>query len=310
MNNFKEILKRVKELNKYIIVRKAEIDDADIFVELFNKNYKRKTNSFYYKWQFFNDAYPSALFLAFESGELIGFHGVKVYNVTNLGKVAFAIDFLIHEKARKKGVAVLLDEYVRTFCLLNNVKSITALPNSQGNAAFRALGYKSLSKIDTLVYDLNFNSFDRNIDITYLKNESTKYSYYKDQKYINWRFELNPIYDYEHVQINEKCYAYIKVFTDPISRISCGDIVHVIYDDFENLIKLVQLCIQKLKIIGISSLTIWAMPHSNLFTTLAQFGFVIQQQERYFCVRDVVKTEIDQLDFLNWTLEESDAEIY
>lgn len=310
MNNFEEILKRVKELNKDIIIRKAGIDDADIFVELFNQNYKRKTNSFYYKWQFFNDAYPSALFLALESGELIGFYGVKVYKVTNIGKVAFAIDFLIHEKARKKGVAVLLDEYVRAFCHLNNVKSITALPNSQGNAAFRALGYKSLSKIDTLVYDLALNSFDRKKKINYLKKESTKFSYFKDRKYLYWRFESNPIYEYEYVIINEKCYAYIKVFTDPISRISCGDIVHVIYDDFENLIKLVQLCIQKLKIIGISSLTIWAMPHSNLFTTLAQFGFVIQQQERYFCVRDVVKTEIDQLDFLNWTLEESDAEIY
>lgn len=308
MNNFEEILKRVKELNKDIIVRKAEIDDVDIFVELFNKNYKRKTNSFYYKWQFFNDAYPSALFLAFESGELIGFYGVKVYNVTNLGKVAFAIDFLIHENARKKGVAFLLDKHVREFCLINDVKSITALPNSQGNAAFKALGYKSLSKIDTLVFDLSLNSLD--ININYLKKEKAKFNFFKDQKYLNWRFELNPNYDYEQVQINEKCYAYIKVFTDPISRKSCGDIVHLIYDDFHNLIELLQSCILKLKKTGISSMTIWAMPHSSLFNILLQLGFIIQQNERYFCIREIVKIDTHQLDFLNWNLEECDAEIY
>jgi hypothetical protein len=310
MKNFNEILSRVKDLNKNIFIRKAELSDANSFVELFNLNYKRKTNSEYFLWQFFKSPFNSALFLAFEDRELIGFHGVKIYDVLTVGKVGFAIDFLIHEKARKKGVAILLDQYIRDFCFSNNTTIITALPNQFGNAAFKALGYNTLAKIDTLVLDISLNNRISVNNVTENKITDSFIRFEKKNKYLEWRFHENPMYSYDFLSLNDHCFLYMKIFINPENNESCGDIVHIKSDSTISTITLINLCIQKLKERGINSLTIWAVPHSNLFKNILDLGFKIEQNQRYFCLRTENDELFSKLDFLKWYLEESDAEIY
>jgi GNAT superfamily N-acetyltransferase len=149
-----DYLERVREINPDIIVREAERTDGTHFVALFNSYYKRKTSIAYFQWQFFDTPYEAKLFTAFDDGKLVGYLGVKIYPLSGNILAGFAVDLLIDEPYRKRGIAYLLGAEIMDFCKSRGVAVMAALPNAYGNAAFKSFGWKSIAKIDTLVnYD-------------------------------------------------------------------------------------------------------------------------------------------------------------
>ena len=104
--------------------------------------------------------------------------------------------------------------------------------------------------------------------------------------------------------------TYIKVFIDPVTKKSCGDIVHLQAATIQNAFSLINLCIEKVKQQGIQWITIWALPHSTLYQHLIYAGFMQQEHQRYFCLRVVKESDLNQLEFSKWQLDECDAEIY
>lgn len=306
----KEIIERVKELNPTVCIKQAKETDADAFVNLFNIYYKRKTSKAYFNWQFFESPFASALFMAFDGDKLIGYYGIKIYPLTNNSNAGFAIDFLIDETHRKKGIAFLLDEQVIQFCNENKAGCLTALPNAFGNAAFKALGFKSIIKVDTLLLD-TLNRPVGYVEPLIIANENgLQIGFKKDESFRHWRFDLNPLYKYKKVSLNDNCFAITKIFTDPVSKESFGDIVDIHFDSLNIAFRLVDKVVAEMVLQNVKAITIWALPHTHLYNGLTTKGFLKQTQERYFCVKPLTPEFENLASVQLWNLVEADAEIY
>lgn len=310
MINNKEILERVKFLNSTITIRKAVESDGDIFVDLFNSYYKRKTTIHYFIWQFFESPYKSAIYLAFDKDLLIGFCGIKIYPLTNGLSTGFVIDFLIDEAYRKRGLAFLIDEHILNFCLDNNVACLSALPNNFGNAALKSLGFKTLSKIDTLFLDTSkWCCSAYNIsEPASLISEIVEFK--KDDKFRGWRFDKNPLYAYIKVSLSDCCFAITKIYKDSVSNESFGDIVDMQFVSLKDALSLIHKVIEEMSKYSVTVITTWALPHTHLYKCLINNGFVEKEQERYFCLKPL-NPEFERLKSIElWNLVEADAEIF
>lgn len=308
----KDIIERVKGLNPTLFIKKAELSDADLFVNLFNTYYTRKTSSSYFYWQFFECPFPSTLFMVFDGNILIGFFGVKIYPLNNNSNAGFAVDFLIDKIYRNKGIAFLLYEHVIEFCAENKATCLTALPNVFGNSAFKSLGFKSLGRIDTLEIDI----FKKNKKIDCIEtaintNEKRLHiGFKKDEHYRMWRFKLNPLYIYKKITLEDNCFCMTKIFTDPVTKLSFGDIVDIQFECITEVSRLVDMVINEMFLQNIKTLTIWALPHTLLYKILIEKGFMNQIQERYFCLK-IIDTQFEVLNNIQlWNLVQADCEIY
>tara|TARA_B100001063_G_C16773132_1_gene563070 strand:- start:51 stop:980 length:930 start_codon:yes stop_codon:yes gene_type:complete len=309
MDRLQECIARVKEINCDVIIREARIEDGQDFVKLFNKQYNRKTNLDYYSWQFFKSSLISRLFMAYVDHELIGVYGVKINFLTNGIKTGFAVDFLVDESHRKKGISFLLEDAVQNFCLKNNVSILTALPNIYGRSAFRSMGWKSVAKIDSLVFNnskiaMPVKTF--NISDTHIVNQLI--SFEKNEQYHFWRFDQHPIYKYESIKIKNNVFAVIKKFENSLTGEIFGDIVHM-ESPIEEFDKLFALIMDKMMQMKISLVTTWALPHTKLHQILLEKGFEELAQERYFCVK-CFGNEPDYLQIENWNIVQIDSEVY
>jgi len=309
VDRLQEYIDRVKELSPDVIVKEAKIEDGHDFVKLFNKHYKRKTNIDYYNWQFFKSSLLSKLFMAYEGQELIGIYGIKISSITSNAKIGFAVDFLIDEAHRKKGIAFLLEGAVQKFCFDNDVSIIAALPNIYGNSAFKSMGWKSLAKIDTLLLkNSDFVKFDSTVNISCTEKETSLISFVKDKKYCFWRFDQHPFYKYESIIINKDVFAVIKKFEDSLTGAIVGDIVDIKYtiEEFDNLFEKVMDKMIKMKINAVST---WALPHTKLYQLLLEKGFESVAQERFFCIKYFGDNPV-YFNIENWNIVQIDAEIF
>jgi len=305
------LIKRVHELNPTIYVREANLNDGDQFVTLFNSYYKRKTTLEYFKWQFFETPNLTKLFLAFDANKLVAHLGVKQFLLSNYVLCGFAVDLFTDEAYRNKGISYLLQYEVEEFCHKNGMSVLAALPNSLGNGAFKSLNWNSISKINTMVL-ASLKTFNNNFSILKdLFEENKLIRFEKDILYLKWRFEQNPIYEYKQTQINEKTFAITKLFTDPINGIVYGDIVNISFTQHgKDLNQLIENIRHDMNCQGASKITIWALPQTQLYLRLLNLGFEAMPQERYFCVKLLIKNLESLKNINNWDLVEADSEVY
>jgi GNAT superfamily N-acetyltransferase len=295
---------RVRELNPSVVVRPASESDAQAFVDLFNASYKRKTTIEYCHWQFFDQTVPSALFVAADAGKIIGFFGVKIMPVFPGMRGGFTVDLLIHEDWRKRGIGWVLEPAVAEYCERHGASFMAALPNTFGNAAFKAMGWKSIAKIHTLirqdgapVSDASPKGVDENL-IHFIKEAS----------YLHWRFERHPLYRYANVEHSNGNFAVTKLFPDPGGKIF-GDIV-LVQADANVRYDLLKQVVHQLASEGVKEITLWALPHTAAYAQALSLGFVPAPQERYFCIRTLSADNDKVLGIRNWDLSECDSEIY
>jgi len=304
-----DYLERVREFNPDIVIREAERRDGAHFVALFNSYYKRKTSLGYFQWQFFDTPYEGKLFTAFHDNKLVGYLGVKIYPLSGNILTGFVIDLLIDEPYRKRGITYLLGAEILDYCKAKGAAVITALPNPYGNAALKSLGWKSIAKIDTLVND-DLSSISLAGKENTLVNDDSLTRFIKDHQYRNWRYDNHPAYKYETIMLDEHNYAITKLFTDPVNGNVFGDIVEISSNDGQNQQVLLSKILDQMKALHVRILTTWALPHTPLYSFLADHGFKTMPQERYFCVK-LIDNKLEKLLHINnWNLEQCDAEIY
>lgn len=313
-NQFESILLRIKELNQNLVVRKAEKEDVVKFVNLFNENYNRKTNSDYYFWQFFDSPTVTKLFMVFDHESLIAYHGVRILKIQNSAyeNIAFTVDLLIHSDYRRLGIMYLLEEQIRSFCIASNISFVCALPNKFGNSAFLGVGWKSLSRVNNLVLKdldllLNINTLEINNTL-----QNSFISFDKETKeYLHWRFDKNPMYKYIQIASDDnRSFAYVKVFIDIANDLKYGDIVYI-NSDALSISDIINKIHSYFKLVGINILTTWALPHTYLFKLFSELGFEQKKEERFFCIKDLRNIDNeDLLDINKWSLFQCDSEVY
>ncbi len=303
------LIQRIRSINPTIDVREATVKDGAQFVKLFNTYYKRKTNTDYFKWQFFDSPAESRLFAAFDRQNLIGYYGVKLCRLSNGVSAGFLVDLLVDEMYRKRGVQYLLHDELLRYCESSNVSVVLSLPNASGNAALNAMGWRTIAKIDNLILEKaelrskNVNSADSN-------GRKQLIEFVKNEEYVKWRFRNNPIYRYNEITINKNSHAVTKLFNDPVTKVMYGDIVDIKLNQPASFNSLFNKIVERMVENKVHALTTWALPHTEAFFYLNKIGFMSSPQERYFCIKllDSSCAELEQIE--NWNLVQADAEIY
>ncbi len=295
-----------------VTLRPAQIHDIPQLVELMNSQYDRKKDEKYYMWQYFGSFYSTVLMCAVSNDNIVGTFGLQRRGLSNGMTAGQATDLLVSPEWRGQGVFSRLG--IEALSYFNDLDLLCVLPNIHGkNACERALGWKTLGKINSMV--LKSNSPDvgaEELSITGkgCNKETVQFEYSSDLR--KWRYDQHPDYNYAYVRLSSGEFSVVKIFTDPLTGNRYGDIV-----DFKCSLKRLDLIrelfvksIEHLNKQGLKSVTSWAMPGTLLREVVESIGFVELSQERYFCVK-VLKKEYEYLyDLSLWHLVQADSEIY
>lgn len=294
-----------------VIIRPANQCDIPQLVALMNSEYTRKKTKQYFIWQFFESVYPTVLMTASVGNRIIGMFGLQKRMLNNGTVVGQVIDMLIDKKWRGKGLFSMIANKALEF--FDDLDLLVVLPNRNGKFAVqKSLGWKCISKIDTL--SLEANKIKGGIYIKYSDNSEYNdlYSFEYNTEILQWRFDKHPLFDYNYTSIDNGDFSVTKVFEDPVSKKRIGDIVYL-RSDGNNLLyidNLLRKTIQALVRESIDSVTTWALPHTSLYQVARSIGFKEVPQERYYCIK-TLSSELSHLENIdNWHLIQADAEIY
>ena len=131
--------------------RPVTISEGDQFVSLMNRTYARKKTIEYFKWQFFDSLLKSVLMGAFLKERLIGCFGLQCRKLNNDLIAGQAIDLIVGEKFRRRGIFTKLGEAAVDY-FGDSLDFCFSLPNASGREALGgSLGYKTIMVIKTLV---------------------------------------------------------------------------------------------------------------------------------------------------------------
>lgn len=302
--------------------RPVGVGEGEQFISLMNRTYARKKTMEYFRWQFFDSPSRNVLMGAFLKARLIGCFGLQCRKLNNGLIAGQAIDLIVDEKFRGRGIFTELGEAAMNY-FGDSLDFCFSLPNASGRKALeKSLGYKTIMVIRTLVltrvkkksnYDLTtiIESWDSPGIKDNKKAQSKGLYFVRDLEELRWRFRDNPDYSYSIIKTNEDAFAIVKVFTDPITQERFGDIVDfgIRVEDASLVETLLCSAANHLRGKAVKKVTCWASSN-NLVMMLDRIGFVETSQERYFCMNLFQSGHEYLYDASNWLLVEADSEIY
>ncbi|HTK82443.1 MAG TPA: hypothetical protein VL633_09145 [Bacteroidota bacterium] len=304
------LYRRIQEMNSDIIIREATDRDGPEFIAMMNTYYRRKKDLSYYHWQFQHSQPSSKLFVAVQEEKVVACYGAQVLHLANGSACGFTVDLLIENDLRRRGVFVLLEKAVTEFLSDSGAVGLVSLPNPEGRNAHTWLeGWKEVGIIKTLT--VSPGQMSRSMS-GLAGDGLQKLSFSKSSEYLSWRFDANPVYTYTRLASDSESFAVVKIFVDPVTHLSYGDIVDVEcnLDDPHAIQRAIIKACEYLFSQNVGEITIWGLPHTSTGKVARALGFRESTQERFFCVK-VLKAGHEYLyDFANWHLVEADSEIY
>ena len=303
----------IRNFNKQdIIFRPAGLSDVPQLAGLMNLAYARQKSEKYFVWQFFESIYPTVLITACAGRRIIGMFGLQKRELNNGAVVGQAIDMLIEESWRGKGLFPVLAS--AAFESFYDLDVLCVFPNLTGKVAVEhSLGWKCIGKIDALF--LNAKQYHPDHIKQFASpgkpfHDLTSLVY--DSEIIKWRFEKHPEYKYRLITHENGIYAVTKVFVDSLTSHRVGDIVYlgIIGREYGILHKVMEKAVESFLEDGIDVISVWGLPHTPVYAYATAAGFQPIPQERFFCVK-VLNSRFSYLDsFESWHLLQADVEIY
>jgi GNAT superfamily N-acetyltransferase len=305
--------------HEQISVRPVGPDGSGAFVEMMNRTYTRKKTPSYFEWQFFTDPAEAVLLGAYAGTRLVGCFGIKHRRLSSGRSACGAIDLIVDEEYRGKGIfSLLAREALAAYS--NGADLWYSFANTQGKAALeKSLGWKTICTVRTLVtcrpcdagsqkgnvFEADGYGWEHND-----KSFENRIFFLRDEKELAWRFARNPEYDYTVVDCDDG-FAVVKLFTDPATGARFGDIVEFgTGDGRSSLLRLLCRVTSYLLREGVSKVTAWALPGSVTRRILNGIGFRESDQVRYFLIGAHTKEAAGLFRPESWFLVESDAEIF
>jgi GNAT superfamily N-acetyltransferase len=289
--------------------RDAEPRDIPELKRLMNAQYARKKEDAYFRWQYFEGAFPTVVKCAFEEGRLVGMFGLQRRLLSSGAVAAQAIDLLVDPAMRGKGVFRKLGDLA--FAKWKDVDLFCVLPNFNGmRASERSLKWKTIAKIDTMLVEPD-EAISRADDPFEDGDDAALERFAFDDEIFARRFDAHPDYDYERIDAVGGV-AYLKTFVAPEDGAKFGDVVYYRgADDTARATREILLAAcRRFAELGVSPITAWAPPHSAVFRAARSLGFEPKPAERYFCVK-VVNPDLARLEqFERWRLQMADAELF
>jgi hypothetical protein len=310
-------------------------EDATMFVDLFNSIYARKISSSYYYWRFFNRALEATLFFAFNQNELVGACGYNLFIINGPSSIrnALLVDMMVIAKHRSIGLVFSrLNLEIEYAARQGGAKYLFLFPNQRGAAAWRAIqGWERITQMITCVCETRSLPLDLDIDIrevssfdpwvdtisdTFSRHHPSLTFTKRNAQFLNWRFAANPVYKYSiHVvYLNGEMFGYfvLKVFRDPITGNTFGDIVDILWsDDNSNvLINMLEFALAYFYKQGVKQAAIWLQTNTILDKIGHDIGFKDTKQIRDFYYKPLDQNYVWLTESKNWFITLSDSEIY
>lgn len=289
---------------------------VDQCAALMNKNYRRTFSPEYFRWRYFNDQGYGALFIAQTDDVVVGCMGVSLRTLSNGMRCSTVTDMLIGAPFRGKGIFRLLEQKADRYARDHHCVVSTVLANEQGKNAVERCGWKHIGMVHTHMCHPPSGGSERtnllsDIDSDIRFSKRNMFSFASDKKYRHWRFDQNPMYRYNKVELTKDIFSYTKLFIDPESKKTYGDIV-----DYAN-VPADQQTLQTLLLKtmagfpkDISSVTTWALPHTWAYPVVRQLGFEETACCKWFCVKPLHRSDEPFLDFTHWHLVPADCEMF
>ena len=317
-----------------ITYRKATEEQSDIaaFCDLYNGFYAKNVDDRYVRWQFFDTPFPSILSVAAnEANHPIGFYGLHVIE-TNAGLMtAWVLDIMIHPSYQDRGVfrnlAQFAHEQIRPF----QPAGIFVMANETGaNALTRGLGWSQINTYISFVAETKkTREFPSDPQITIIETHSLELDYFgehfhnrglcliqDDLQYRRWRYNENPRFRYSQFKAirNGEVFGYLvlKIFTDPVTAKTFGDIVDIRWhkDNASGLTQMLLFALNYFRQRQVRLAVMWLQSNTILDQVGLDLGFRRIDQNRYFCGM-ALKPEHKSLELPeSWFLTLSASEIY
>ncbi len=309
----KKLIQKLRNLNRGIKIRKLPLAEASIFVKCMNNYYSRKKTNDYFRWQFYS--YPKSIYFgAFDKKRYIGGFGIQLQKVKYYNDIVIVgkgLDLIVDPHYQNRGIGALLVLNCEKWAKEKKASAIMTLSNINGQRLLSRMNYKFKTiyqmekNLKGRIKKFNLSKYHK---IKAKRNE--KFYFLKNDQWYTWRFFQNPEYKYSQINISDELRVFVKIFKDPETQKSFGDIVEVsntknidllwkAYTEAERFFK------QK----SVSSITTWALPNTLNFKITGRLGFKEVAKQRYFCIR-ILNKNIDLENFDSWFLMQSDSEIY
>ena len=314
--------------------------DTSGFCNLFNRLYARKVNDAYYRWRFFSPALPTILRLAESAdGELIGCYGAHCIRFsTSQVQGVLSVDIMVVPEYQRQGVfRTLVADVEQQTTEMWKPSFLYVMANERAyHAHARAAGWSLITTLKTFVRPTNESSLLNKMagpDTVFSPIEqfgpevssiSRKFNGLypqlltvdRNETYLNWRFVENPWYDYAPFLVTRHDepfgYLVLKVFRDPVTGESFGDIVDIVWqeEDVNALVDMVEFALAYFRQQGVKVATIWLQTNTILDQVGRYLGFKETKQVRYLCGRVLNDRWNWILDPQKWFVTLADSEIY
>lgn len=298
-----------------------ELTPRDIprIVSLVHSIYSIKRSPGFLKWQCFENVFPSIAVGGFLENELIGMFGLQKRLLSN-GAIAGQLSWMnISPKWRGRGYFKELGNLAINH--FEDLDLICVFANSNAwQPCVSSFGMKAVGTIKTMEFSLA--SFKERLTPssmvpvtgrTVFKNfENEKTFFKKDDKFRFWRYTQNPSHDYFAVSLKTGEYIIFKIFIDPLTGKSFGDLVELgcPSKEFPKICELLVRACSEIKKSNASTVTLWAVPGTTLREAAEKVGFTETGHECFFVAKVLSDAMACLYDFSSWDLAQSDATNY
>jgi hypothetical protein len=322
--------------------RLASQDEADSrrFCELSNALYARKVDDAYYRWQFFAPPFPSLLSYAVtDEGELAGCYGFQLLQTALPGAtLGRALDIMVARKFQAKRVLWVLHEFAMEQIQAHKPVAAYAMANKAAAGVYtHQLGFKwkgvntyaDWSCATETAAELGAQSIDLTpvasfsvADEAFIQQVETQrtergfFSLARNREFLEWRFLNNARYDYQVFRCARRGQLFgfvaLKIFRDPVSGQTFGDLVDVIWaeDDHATLRELLRFVLNYFHRNQVSEAVTWLQTNTALDQVGRDLGFKQTSREHYLCckVLDDAYLKLEEPNY--WLATMADTELY
>lgn len=310
-------------------------DDANRFVALSNSLYARPVTPAYYRWQFFAPPFPSRLTLAdAQDGSLAGTYAFHVRDAAPGFPLAMALDIMVAPTWQGQGLfrALCADAVARL--APESPAGLYVMANRRAEAAHAGgLGWTRVQVFHDWVCpttsalsggQLEWGEVaspgpaeDQLLRESVARRRAEGYlALERNARWLRWRFGENPRYRYRVLAASRRGTPWgllvLKIFTDPVSGASFGDIVDVAWLESEPALLQEALgrALAEFGTARISQASMWLQTNTPLDQAGTALGFSVTGRERFLLASPRSDTAGHIVHPAAWFTTMADTEVY
>lgn len=307
--------------------------DEKAILDLFQVSYGKEMSMDYWQWRFRDNINGQIMIeLAWDEETLVSHYAVSPVVLTVKGQdyiTALSMTTMTHPCYSGRGLFPILSSRLYERLRKCSYLIVWGFPNNQSHRTFiNQLAWEDIYEIPTLhlsLYNLpvipeisehimELTEFDKRFDKLWDNIRVYNDVWVKrNQKYLNWRYILNPQNQYKILVYTEKneLLGYV-VFKEHNSYIDIVDLSTVREDKIgkELVLAVINISRQQSSIKGIN---IWLSVHYSLHHKLEKIGFINSMPVTYFGARILDKSKPNNADaktFHHWHIQMGDSDVY